>query len=807
MRSKVFITTTTFFFFLSFFIFIPPQSSADEVTIYRDNFGVPHIYSGTSRGLFYGLGYAMAQDRLFQLESFKRAFSSRLAEVFGSFCLYPDYMFTFCGYTQDELQGLYDSLDEEYKTVYSSFTDGINAYIDEALADRENKLPIEFQTYGFDPESWTVLDTALLTVQIMKKPFGGYETTAASILSDLIETHGEEEGNAIFDDLIWIDDPGSPTSIPSSSKAQSQGNPKKTKTWVNRKPIRGIEKVARELRDKQDEFNTALKLLGIPINFDCMALAISPSRSVTRNALLFGGPQEELSIPSIFYEVGLHGAGFDIVGIAGVGMPAMFYGVSRDCAYLWTGGVGNSEDIFVEKLNPENTNQYWYNGEWKDMEVRTFTINVKDSAPVTKTIYYTVHGPITTKDIENLVAYSVKWANRDNPFGIFTSYYEAMKAKDVWQLEKAAKLFSPSGTFTGVDREGNIGFFYVGMYQIEAEGVDNRLPVPGTGEYEWQGFTPEHELPSLINPEQGYLTTWNSKPIAGWEQGDCQLMIPWGPDQRLYRFNEIMKEKKLFSFDDLKEINRDIAMKDLRFSWFKPYLLSAESKKVKDSRIKKAKSYVKSWNGYREDLDGDGYYDSVGLTIFDAWMNRALQNTFEDELGEYWTYVSPSSDGIYEHGAALFLRALQGKKAALPPSRDYFNGEKNEVLLKSLVEALDELETEFGTSDMSAWKREITKMHYEPSFMGLPTSDSSCEITPIYMERPLADYCIEMTNPFPKGVNTCTPGESGFTKMDGTMSEHICDQIELQENWEYKDLLLRFSDVKKNAAEVIKLTY
>lgn len=157
----------------------------------RDDYGVPHIYSPTIGGLFYGLGYAVAQDRLYQLEIFKRAYQGRLSQVLGSLYLFPDQMFLKAGYSEEELEAFYDELDEEYKTVLKAFTDGINLFIQEALADRQNKLPYEFHKNGFDPVEWTPLDVVLYCSQMQKRPYGGYEDTCAEILAYLLETHGE----------------------------------------------------------------------------------------------------------------------------------------------------------------------------------------------------------------------------------------------------------------------------------------------------------------------------------------------------------------------------------------------------------------------------------------------------------------------------------------------------------------------------------------------------------------------------------------------------------------------------------------
>ncbi len=675
--------------------------------ILRDEHGVPHIYSLTNKGLFFGLGYANAQDRLYQLEMFKRAYKGRLSEVLGGFYLFPDKMFLTAGYSHDEIQASYDALDDEYKTVLVAYTDGINKYIREALADRAKKLPYEFHKNGFDPEEWSPLDIVVFSSQMLKSPRGGKDITCAEILADLVEQHGEEVGNQIFDDLIFLEDPDAPTSVPSSEGgAPSFFNNNKRRAKVNSAPIENIRKIARLFDQKAKRFEEYSDLLAIPPWGEppwthSQELAISPSRSTTGNAIFLGGPQLVHAIPSGFYEVGLHGPGINAVGNTMSGIPAIVFGHTGSTTFTLTAGTGNSEDFFIETLNPDNPDQYWYNNAWQDMDIRTEIIPVKDSQPETLVIKYTVHGPVMQTDIESNQAYTLKWANRDTPQNLFVALYDAMKAKNISEFQTALNKFPLQYNFLYADKHGNIGYFHVGNFPVRSPLVDVRLPIPGTGEYEWQGFIPDAEKPFSINPEQGYLANWNNKPEAGWLQGDRVIDHPWGIGCRLYRYDELMAVQEKFSLEDLKNISFEVSMKDLNAPLFKTFLLEAESSEINDSRITTAKHYLEEWNDFRVDDDEDGKYDSPGVAIWDAWWVNVLKNTFEDELGAHYVHVSKESKGVYRYGAPLFLRALLGDSAGLPPSRDYFNGERDEILLASLLKALDDLQTKFGTPDMS----------------------------------------------------------------------------------------------------------
>jgi penicillin amidase len=791
-------------------------SHAGPALILRDNYGVPHIYSCTLGGLFFGMGYAYAQDRLYQMEVFKRSFKGRLAEVLGSIYLFPDRMFLQAGYTQEELQASFDALSDEHQTVLTAFTDGINHYIREALADRENKLPYEFYKFGFDPEEWTPLDVANASGQTMKRPFGGYEITCAAILADLIERHGEEVGHQIFDDLVFREDPAAPTSIPSDGDSQFQASSQSKQRKVNAIPIKNIRKVARLINQQRLQFKeyTSLyhELINIPPWEHSQGLAISGSRSTTGNPLFLGGPQIDHSIPSSFYDVGLHGPGIDAVGTTLGSIPAVTMGYTRSTAFTLTGGLGNSEDYFVETLNPDNPNQYWHNGQWKDMIIRTESIPVKDSEPVPFEIKSTVHGPVMETDLDSNLAYTVQWANRENPLDIFVAVYEAMKAKNISEFRTAVNSKFPHGyNFLYADKQDNIGYFHAGNFPIRSSDIDDRLPTPGTGEYDWQEFMQDEDKPFAVNPSQGYLASWNNQPEAGWPQGDAVLLHPWGVGDRVYRYDELMAAKEKFSLEDLKNISFEVSMKDLNAPLTKPFLLEAASPAITDPRIAAAKQYLEEWDDFRVDGDKDEKYDTPAVAIWDAWWVSVLKNTFEDELGEYYSFVSPSSlrngQDIYRSGAPLFVRALQGSDAALPPSRDYFNGQRDEVLLNSLIQALDQLEGEFGTGDISQWKKEIQTYPFIPSFMGMPTSEGEIDVTVIYMDRGTQEHLVELKKLIPSGLNIVPPGQSAFIDANQNVSPYFDDQIDLYNNWEYKNMNFTLREIFRNLTSSMIVWY
>ena len=206
--------------------------NGESVRIYRDDFGIPHIFAETNRGLFEAYGYAVAQDRLWQLELNRRAARGRLAEVFGpgpgnSF-LNADRAARTTGYTGAELDAQFAMLTAEEQEIFDAYLGGINRYIGEAALDPLSKLPFEFHALGFFPQPWTRRDSAAFGVFMVRRfgEIGGRELTNLSLLDSLIAAHGPSNGFAIFNDVRWVNDPDSPVTVPSTGafgKRQKKG--------------------------------------------------------------------------------------------------------------------------------------------------------------------------------------------------------------------------------------------------------------------------------------------------------------------------------------------------------------------------------------------------------------------------------------------------------------------------------------------------------------------------------------------------------------------------------------------------------
>src|ERR1700687_3387843 len=200
----------------------------EEAIIERDSFGVPHIFAPTNRSLFVAYGYAVAQDRLWQLELNRRAARGRLSEIFGASTVPADSVARVVGYTDEELDDQFAQLPADAQGIFTAYRDGINRYLEEVVfPDPINRLPFEFHALMFTPAPWQVRDSIAFGIFMTRRfgEIGGRELVNQGVFSDLVQRYGQKQAAGIFNDLRWIDDPDSPVTIPPDGQTAGRAAP------------------------------------------------------------------------------------------------------------------------------------------------------------------------------------------------------------------------------------------------------------------------------------------------------------------------------------------------------------------------------------------------------------------------------------------------------------------------------------------------------------------------------------------------------------------------------------------------------
>ena len=754
----------------------------EEITIIRDGFGVPHIFAKSARGAYYGSGYAVAQDRLYQMERFRRDGRGELAEIEGAEALPRDVQTRVLGYTESEFQAIFDSLKDDVKQGYEAYAGGVNAFIKEAVS--QDRLPEAFKRVGLsEAAQWKVTDSIAIGVMMASRygSVGGFEATNTRVLKDLKVKFGETEANKLFNDIYYLNDPTSPTTIAADDKVvkrRKKEHQVKSRLFVNDLPDESLDRVA-YVAQQQAILDYARKH-NLPTKWGSFCWVIGPRRSASGNPILVGNPQMGFSTPQIVHEIHLSTGELNVAGMGFAGIPGVIIGHNDYVAWSMTSGISDMVDLFAEKLNPENKGQYFYKGAYRDVEKRTEVFKIKGEKPARIIIARTIHGPLTDWDArpidKSTIAYSYAAACAGHEFKTFEAIWGFNRAKTLDEFAKLAELIYTNHNFLAAAVNGDIGYWHCGRVPIRAPGHDPRLPISGTGEYDWLGFLPFSKMPQIINPKKGYLISWNNKPADWWDNGDFPV---WGPVFHMPRIEQLIKPYSLMNFEQIRDIAQDIATHDTDAEALKPFLITALDKldaTHADKRILEAGNYLRTWNNHA--VNG-----SVAKTIFDAWFHAVRDVIFDDEFSGLKTisfiYGVPH---LFDQliGASMLHRVLSGAKSSLPLSHDYLNGKgRDEAIIQGLIKALNELTSKRGPQ-MNLWTYNQGDINLKP-LPGIPDTVRGTYI-----------HAVELSTPLFRSESVLPPGQN-----ENPLSPHYGDQREMAGYWRYKQLVYKCDQLEK----------
>lgn len=715
-----------------------------EIVIKRDSFGVPHVFAPDRRAVSYGAGYALAQDRLWQLHVFRHLGKGELSRILGPLVLDIDQDTRFWTYTAEERVRRFATWPKRLQEDLKAFVAGINAWIDVANSD-PSKLPFEFTMTGEAPiPPWTVDDSMGLQDFLILTfgAGGGNELQYAALAKRLIEKLGEDEGLRAFGDLVRMRDRDAEPTIPRKLRW------KRTPTHARLKKVRRVRRLTADARlsleDKSsrpadadappgdgrgtleqlalvpdaaaaalavDRRLSGLRNLDLRFKFGSNAQIVGPRRTKRRNSAQTGGPQVSYAVPQFLADFGMHAPGIDITGMtfAGVG-PAVLIG--RGNGYAWTTTTGSSDltDTYVERLNPDNPREYLFKGRWEPMECRNERYVVKGVADVEEQeICRTRHGPVAEFDEENGVAYSVRYGWMDRELGTILGFFGFNRSRGLRSYATSASKLASNHNMFYTDDQGNFGYWHPGNHPRRAKGVDLRLPQDGTGRSEWRGLRPVQRVPHAVNFRRGWLVNWNNLPAAGWPRersfdardGVDDLSDPYY-DRRTPDPDGGRVRGRRWDFDALDASLRHAAFADHEFDWYESALPRPEE--LDSDLARRALAVLLDWDGFRVDRDDDGLYDSAGYTILRAWIPALRTAAFADELGERDVGRARSSTELWH---------VFSPDSAHGMRTDWLNGrDRAEVAAEAFEQAVERVRGEFESNDPAQWRSEVRLEHY-----------------------------------------------------------------------------------------------
>jgi penicillin amidase len=748
----------------------------EKVEVFRDDFGRPHIFAATDRGLFTAYGYTVAEDRLWQLELNRRVARGRLAEIFGpGLPVLSDSFVRTTGYTDAELDAQFAALDPADQAAYLAYIDGINRYLASAAENPVARLPFEFLALGlFAPEPWTARDTTAFAAFMARRfgEIGGAELDNKSLLDALVAAHGPAAGFGVFNDVRWLVDPDSPATIPDAGASGPRQH-------VPRGPHASqLQALPRLPESGEAQLRRHWESISVPSRLGSYAWVVSPRKSAHGYAMLYGGPQMGFSVPEVMHEVQLKSdEGFNVTGMAIAGMPFVVIGRNRHVAWSFTTGLANDNlDTYVETLCGAGGTVF--HGECRPLAVRSETILVRGGAPVILAVARSVHGPLVGSS--GPFAFAQKRAHWMSELASVARLSGMNRAQNLDEFERQVLAIAVAFNVLYADQRGNIAYWFGGRNPVRPAGFDPRLPLPGDGSAEWTGA--DLPVPKSINPVQGWLANWNNRPTRDYPGNEASFGT-------IQRANDLFRRLRPgpVTLDDMRDIPKDIARVKERLGRESPFLLpylfaALDAAPPAHPQAAAARAVLAAW-------DGSAVADAVtsttlqsGEVIFSTWLARALADTFGDELG---ASLPSASANMLLHA----LDAALGEGSPVPPSRDYFNGVSPHAMLSaSFEQALEALVAVQG-SDPSAWSGPRGSIVFSHPLFGAVAS------IPLSNRATYAQI-VQLKTPRPEGENIFTLGQSGRIDLGPTglaFDEHFFDQLARYAAFEYKPMPLYLS--------------
>jgi penicillin amidase len=780
-----------------------------QVVIKRDGYGIPHIYASDTRALFHGYGYAVAEDRLYQMEMVKRSAEGTVAEVLGEQYLALDKA-TRADLDPASLRRQLAALPARERAVFEGYAAGFNARIRAVLANKEALLPKEFVDGGFEPSEWTAYDVAAVWVGLILNRFfsGNAELSNLNLLNALKAAHGAAQGEQMYRQLRWLDDPTAPTIQATGGSAASARAGKLGPLAGYLRPLTPAAALAYEAG--QVERIGFAAAAGMPTASNAWVLA--PAKTTSGRAVLYNGPQQGWFSPSIIYSVGLHGAGFDLTGSTPVGLPAVFFGTNGKIAWGSTVGGLDTNDLYQERLDAGNQYRYWFRGALRKMAMREETIRVRGAADVPYNVYSTVHGAVSGWDAEHHSAYVLKrsWAGHELESLLGWIYVGQAGSWD--QFLAQAKRVAASITWFYADADGNIGYAGLGRLPRRPANQHIQFPANGDGSMEWQGTLPFSANPRQLNPAQGYLVSWNNKTMPGLAADGAEYSYV----DRVNELSSQLAARPRLSDEEAWAVDRHAATADLNHRYFAPYLRWAVAGLPDNDPVRLAGMRAADWDGQLVDDGAGNYRDSAAVAIFHSWLRLMLQDLLGADLPReiyakyagtgYLPALSPLSAKPGAGVKQLWYALQQGREGA-PLYFDFLRGRDPEQMIRAgLAAAVAELRATQG-EDIEAWRSPMLPMQFAvESAVGVPWSTpGSAQIVTPYRNRGAVSLRISLGH---DGVTMCSaaaPGQSGFIDRRGEADPHLTDQLPLFVNFACKQDWLTAPQVDAHAERTVRL--
>ncbi|MEQ1856565.1 MAG: penicillin acylase family protein [Longimicrobiales bacterium] len=523
------------------------------VEVLRDEWGIPHIYAENDEDLFFAQGYVVAQDRLWQLEMWRRWHEGRLAEVFGPEALPYDARTRLMMFRGPWDDAEWTSYHPDARRIFTAFANGINAFVEQ---NRDN-LPVEFQLTGLVPDPWTAETVVLRWAQIALSSVRGHGVAELQLAMNVARL-GAEEANRRAAPEPW-DDLVVPEGLDVSLITQEVLDAARL---GDGDPFEPGELPRIEVLEQYAPFADAVRsasLVPPPVTSEgSNNWVMSGARTPSGIPILANDPHRRIEMPALRWFSHLVAPGWNVMGGSEPPFIGINAGHNETMAWGFTFAGTDMVDVFVEEMHPTDDALVRYGEAWEPLRTITEEIPVKAAAPHSVLLEFSRHGPVFYKDLANRRAYVAKSVVQYPGTGAYLGSFKLMQAASCADFFDRAMYWKvPTHNLICGDTDGNIALQVTGLTP-DRDGWTGRLPVPGTGEYEWKGF--RSDLPREYNPERGYIATANNNTTQppGYTGRPVFYHSSRGVEtSRIARINQLLGTGEKLSVEDHERIQHD----------------------------------------------------------------------------------------------------------------------------------------------------------------------------------------------------------------------------------------------------------
>ena len=653
----------------------------NEVEIYFDSTAIPYIFASNEEDAAFAFGYLHARERLFSMDLIRRAGEGKLSEIFGTATIPFDKMFRTVG-IKSTAEKIFQRANLITKKLLTSYSKGVNAYIEEAGGN----LPVEFDVLGYLPEKWTPVES-IIVIRMMAWQLNISWWSDFTFI-ELVQKLGAEKVKEIYPDYPENGE----LIIPSS--------------------IQDYPKIVSDVVDVDKCFRKFLGFDGTHIGSNNWV--VNGNKSGSGKPIIANDPHLAYRAPGIWYAAVLNAGGWKAAGVSLPGVPGFVIGKNENISWVLTNIMLDDADFYIEKFD-SSKKKYLLDGEWKNLIVHKDTIHVKDSADVLFEIISTHRGPIIS-DIHPLdflytdkqktsVPISMRWLGNEIS-DEFSAIYKVNHANNFNEFKKAVYEFSvPGQNFVYGDKEGNIGYVFGGQLPMRTSNSPTMIFDGTTSEFDWKGFVPREQMPSLFNPPQNFIASANNKTVKDFPYHISNI---WEPSSRIDRIYELMNSKEKHSAQDFMKYQMDFTSPYAH--QITNYILEAfQNIKVTDKNLSTSLALFAKWN-----YELDQY--SQLPSIYVMFLKKFLENTFRDEMGSdlYNEFIFVGNIPYRS-----ILQVLENDNCSWYDDKTTRAVETKEMIIrKSFADALSELEKKYGR-EIKNWQwGEMHKLKFKHSFSG-----------------------------------------------------------------------------------------